>query len=186
MRRCRRSEFHRRTADPAMAAVAPPQCPAYVSWSGMVETRIPRARTAPSNCAAEPEVQKLISTVGQIIRKAARDAAEKEQPGKGEAVGAMLDLAAQLLPAGGGIPQQGRTALGNGSADGGRWSDCQPRRRCRKAVGIDRQVPEGRRRAPADDEDRRPRLLPAAAGARYARIRLGTSRQVPGDRHGDR
>jgi len=78
-----------------MAAVAPPQCLAYVSWSGMVA---PDAKSAnrTEQLAAEPEVQKLMAAVSQAIRSAIRANADKQQPGSGEAAAGIFDFAMQL------------------------------------------------------------------------------------------
>src|SRR5271165_6777066 len=69
-----------RSEDPTMAAVAPSQCLAYVAWSGMVAPD-PKSSNRTEQLAAEPDVQKLISAIGQIITSAVRTAAEKEQSG---------------------------------------------------------------------------------------------------------
>jgi type II secretory pathway pseudopilin PulG len=82
--------------DPAMSAVAPPQCLAYVSWSGMAAAD-PKSKNRTEQLAAEPEIQKLISAVVQMAKNATRAAAEKERPGGGEAVAGMFDLGMELL-----------------------------------------------------------------------------------------
>ncbi|MGA2254061.1 MAG: DUF1559 domain-containing protein [Thermoguttaceae bacterium] len=85
-----------RSEDPTLAAVAPSQCLAYVAWSGMVAPD-PKSSNRTEQLAAEPDVQKLISAIGQIITSAVRTAAEKEQSGTGEAAVGMYELGVQLL-----------------------------------------------------------------------------------------
>jgi hypothetical protein len=82
--------------DPAMSAAAPPQCLAYVSWSGMAAAD-PKSTSRTEQLVAEPEVQKSFLAIVQVVKSAIRAQAEKERPGGGEAAAGLFDLGMELL-----------------------------------------------------------------------------------------
>lgn len=57
--------------DPVLAAVAPAQCVAYVTWSG-VAAPDSKSENQTEQLLAEPAIQKLIATAGQALRNAYR------------------------------------------------------------------------------------------------------------------
>ena len=65
--------------DPVLAAAAPPQCLAYLTWSGAAAPD-EKSTNRTEQLLAEPAVQKLIEGVGGMIRNGILSAATKEHP----------------------------------------------------------------------------------------------------------
>jgi hypothetical protein len=82
--------------DPAMAAVAPAQCLAYVTWSGTAAPD-PKSTNRTEQLIAEPEVQKLVAAIVGTVKSSLRSSAEKEQPGQGQVAEEAFDLAMDIL-----------------------------------------------------------------------------------------
>ena len=82
--------------EPAMAAVAPPDCLAYVALAGS-GTPDANSPNRTEQLLAEPEVRKFLAAIGPIIKTAVHSAAEKKQAGSGEAAAELLDLGMELL-----------------------------------------------------------------------------------------
>ena len=102
--------------EPALAAVAPPDCLAYVALAGS-GTPDAKSTNRTEQLLAEPEVRKLLAAIKPIIQTAVRSSAEKKQPGSGEVAAELLDLGMELssrpaaaflskmeFPSGGGPP----------------------------------------------------------------------------------
>jgi len=82
--------------DPAMAAVAPAQCLAYITWSGTAAPD-PKSTNRTEQLIAEPEVQKLVAAIVRSVKSGLRTSAEKQQPGQGQVAEEAFDLAMGIL-----------------------------------------------------------------------------------------